>query len=258
MGKVNPSGKLPVTFEKAWADTPSLGHYPGAKGTVDYAEDILVGYRWFDTKGVAPSSRSGSASATRPSTTTRSTSPRRRTATGPSPSTSRTTARRRGAEVSGGLREPARDLQGHEARARATRRASAARRPRAPTRRSRFTVVLDRKAFSHYDEKKGDWVVEPGTYTIEVGSSSRTVPDSLRGALAVGAGPRWTAGKPWSPSATRGAGTCARGRASGWGICPARSSSGRPSPGAASGLGPGPRSSPAPAPRPSVKRPSMP
>jgi len=35
------------------------------------------------------------------------------------------------------------------------------------------TIILDRKAFSHWDEAKGDWAVEPGTYTIQVGPSSR-------------------------------------------------------------------------------------
>jgi beta-glucosidase len=37
------------------------------------------------------------------------------------------------------------------------------------------TIVLDRRAFSYFDESKGDWVVEPGSYTIEVGSSSRKI-----------------------------------------------------------------------------------
>ena len=53
-GAVNPSGKLPITYEKRREDSPSYGHYPGSGGKVDYAEGILVGYRWFDTKGVAP------------------------------------------------------------------------------------------------------------------------------------------------------------------------------------------------------------
>jgi len=37
------------------------------------------------------------------------------------------------------------------------------------------TIVLDRSAFSYFDEGKRDWVVEPGDYTIEVGSSSRHI-----------------------------------------------------------------------------------
>jgi beta-glucosidase len=57
-GKVNPSGKLPVTFGKHLGDY-GFAHYgkeayPGVDGQVNYKEDIYVGYRWFDTKRVAP------------------------------------------------------------------------------------------------------------------------------------------------------------------------------------------------------------
>ena len=53
-GIVNPGGKLPVSFERRREDSGSFGHYPGSHGAVDYAEGILVGYRWFDSKGVQP------------------------------------------------------------------------------------------------------------------------------------------------------------------------------------------------------------
>ena len=38
-----------------------------------------------------------------------------------------------------------------------------------------MTVVLDRSAFAYFDEGKRDWVVEPGSYTVTVGSSSRSL-----------------------------------------------------------------------------------
>jgi beta-glucosidase len=55
-GDVNPSGKLPATFPKKLTDSPAhaLGSYPGTNGTVTYAEGLLVGYRWFDTKHSEP------------------------------------------------------------------------------------------------------------------------------------------------------------------------------------------------------------
>jgi beta-glucosidase len=37
------------------------------------------------------------------------------------------------------------------------------------------SIVLDRKAFEYFDEAKGDWEVEPGSYTIAVGTSSRNL-----------------------------------------------------------------------------------
>lgn len=53
-GKVSPSGKLPATFPRRWEDSPAFGHYPGDGKSVDYAEGMLVGYRWFDTKKIEP------------------------------------------------------------------------------------------------------------------------------------------------------------------------------------------------------------
>ncbi|HEU4791284.1 MAG TPA: glycoside hydrolase family 3 C-terminal domain-containing protein, partial [Flavobacterium sp.] len=55
LGKVNPSGKLPWTMPKNIMDSPAhaTNSFPGGK-TVDYAEGILVGYRWFDTKKIEP------------------------------------------------------------------------------------------------------------------------------------------------------------------------------------------------------------
>ena len=52
-GRVNPSGKLPVTFARRLDDYPSMQYgaegYPGVNKQVWYKEDIWVGYRWFDT-----------------------------------------------------------------------------------------------------------------------------------------------------------------------------------------------------------------
>jgi beta-glucosidase len=81
LGVISPSGKLPFTFPVRLEDSPAyvLGTYPQtpppmnrgdvfvdlvqnrASAAVDdernrayYSEDILVGYRWFDTRDVAP------------------------------------------------------------------------------------------------------------------------------------------------------------------------------------------------------------
>lgn len=55
-GKVNPSGKLPFTLPVSLAQSPAhaLGNFPGRDLQVNYEEDILVGYRWFDTKKMQP------------------------------------------------------------------------------------------------------------------------------------------------------------------------------------------------------------
>lgn len=55
-GKVNPSGKLPFTLPVTLDQSPAhaLGNFPGRDLKVNYEEDILVGYRWFDTKKIVP------------------------------------------------------------------------------------------------------------------------------------------------------------------------------------------------------------
>ena len=49
-GKVNPSGKLPMTIAEKLEDYPShaLGEYPGDHVNVRYNEGIFIGYRWID------------------------------------------------------------------------------------------------------------------------------------------------------------------------------------------------------------------
>jgi len=55
-GKVDPSGKMPFTLPVSLEQSPAhaLGNFPGRNLKVNYEEDILVGYRWFDTKNIVP------------------------------------------------------------------------------------------------------------------------------------------------------------------------------------------------------------
>ena len=58
VGKVNPSGKLPFSYPAKLEDCPAHFYgeisYPGDSIKQEYKEDILVGYRWYDTKKIKP------------------------------------------------------------------------------------------------------------------------------------------------------------------------------------------------------------
>lgn len=55
-GRVNPSGKLPFSFPRRLEDNAAhhfgTYSYPGDSINQEYKEDILVGYRWHDTKKI--------------------------------------------------------------------------------------------------------------------------------------------------------------------------------------------------------------
>src|SRR5439155_24676005 len=55
-GEVNPSGRLPVTFERRWEDNPVHDSYYPAAGTnrIVYKEGVFVGYRGYERNGTKP------------------------------------------------------------------------------------------------------------------------------------------------------------------------------------------------------------
>ncbi|KAH7903362.1 glycosyl hydrolase family 3 C-terminal domain-containing protein, partial [Hygrophoropsis aurantiaca] len=54
LGKKNPSGKLSLTFPKRLEDISSHGHFHSENGVLQYGEDIYVGYKHFQHRGIAP------------------------------------------------------------------------------------------------------------------------------------------------------------------------------------------------------------
>lgn len=56
-GRVNPSGRLPMTIARSYDDIPSSSNFGvslGETNAVRYEEDLMVGYRYFTTAGVEP------------------------------------------------------------------------------------------------------------------------------------------------------------------------------------------------------------
>ena len=173
-GDVNPSGKLPATFPKKLADSPAhtLGSYPGTNGTVTYAEGLLVGYRWFDTKNIEPLFPFGFGL----SYTTFKYSDLKLI-----PGTNLTvtaqfevenTGNLAGAEVAQlyvhqkkpGLPRPEKELKGFKKVV------------LKPGESRVVTIPLSAAAFAFYDDGKKSWVAEKDAFTIAVGGSSRDLP----------------------------------------------------------------------------------
>lgn len=53
-GKINPSGKLPVTFPEKYEDSPCARYGDYSDGVCVYREGSLVGYRGFEKDGIKP------------------------------------------------------------------------------------------------------------------------------------------------------------------------------------------------------------
>jgi len=56
LGQVNPSGRLPVSFETRWEDNPSHQSYYPEPGSsrVTYRNGVFVGYRGYEHNGTKP------------------------------------------------------------------------------------------------------------------------------------------------------------------------------------------------------------
>ncbi len=171
-GKVNPSGKLPVTFPKVLEDVPAhkLGDFPGKNGVAVYRDDIFVGYRYFDTYKVAPQFAFGHGlSYTTFAYSNMTVVPGMQTATVSLTITN--TGKAAGAEVVqvyvkdevSELKRPEKELKGFEKVF------------LKPGESKVVKIMLVKDAFQYYNDTKKAWVFEPGAFTIMAGSSSRDV-----------------------------------------------------------------------------------
>jgi beta-glucosidase len=168
-GDVNPSGKLPVTFPASLAQVPAstAAQWPGTGGTVQYSEGVLVGYRWYATRGITPLFPFGyGLSYTSFKFSRLAVQPGRG---GYRVSVDVTnTGKRTGADVAqlyvgdpAATGEPAEQLKGFQ---RVTLRPGAT---------TRVSFTLDRQAFAWWN---GHWEVTPGTYRLMAGDSSASLP----------------------------------------------------------------------------------
>ena len=174
-GDVNPSGKLPFSWEKRLEDIASYGNYPTAQHPESntYKEGVFLGYRWFDAKDIAPLFPFGFGL----SYTTFRFSDLKVSSTGGNPVVTVTVTNsgsRKGAEVAqvyiappkGPAPRPVRELKGF------------AKVQLDPGESRSVTIPCD--DLSYWDPDKKAWTVTPGDYAVSVGDSSRTLTLSAR------------------------------------------------------------------------------
>jgi beta-glucosidase len=177
-GDADPSGRLPVSFEKRWEDNPVHdSYYPEAGATrVVYREGVFVGYRGYERSGIKPRFPFGyGLSYTTFQYRDLSIRPISGAASNSSGSSLRyevscdvtNTGKRDGTnvaevyvgEVHPPLPRPAKELKGF------------VRVSLQPGEMKRVKVALDARAFSYYDVGAHQWRVDPGKFAIFVGRS---------------------------------------------------------------------------------------
>jgi len=170
LGRVNPSGRLPMTWLRRWEDSPAHGHYPGGDGRVRYQEGIFVGYRHFDANHLEPRFPFGHGlsysrfdySDVSLQSAGEETIVRFKVAnTGPVAGAE--IAQVYVADAESSLPRPPRELKGFQ-KVELAAGASA-----------EVEVRLGPRAFSYYDVESRNWRLEPGRFQILVGSSSRDI-----------------------------------------------------------------------------------
>jgi beta-glucosidase len=173
-GSYNPSGKLPMTFPKRWEDCSAYTTYKAKDSVTEYSDGIYVGYRHFEKKNIEPlfpfgfglSYTTFQYSGLKTEHTAALARPEVKGSLNIS-----NTGKYEGAEVvqvyvrkiNSTIDRPMKELKAFT---------KVSLKP-GETKNVQFT--LDRNAFTYFDIQKKDWTVEPGTYTIQVGSSSKDI-----------------------------------------------------------------------------------
>lgn len=179
-GNVNPSGRLPVTFERQWEDNPVHDNYYPSDSTkhVAYKEGVFVGYRGYEHNGTKPLFPFGyglsyTTFAYRNLSVARA---------GNNVAVSfdiTNSGKREGDEVAqvyvgdthANVPRPAKELKGF------------VKTHLRPGETRHVTVKLDRRSFSYYDINLKQWHIDPGEFDILVGQSVEQI--ELRGKLVL-------------------------------------------------------------------------
>jgi beta-glucosidase len=175
-GDYNPSGKVPISFERRWEDNATYdSYYPrGSEKHVSYTEGVFLGYRHFDKNGIKPLFPFGyGLSYTSFSYKNLAITPAR--VSGDAPVTVSfditNTGPRPGAEVAevyvgeenSKVERPVKELKGFKKVL------------LAPGETRHVSVSLNRRAFSYFDVTDHTWKSDATNFQIYVGHSSAQI-----------------------------------------------------------------------------------
>ncbi|MWB93111.1 glycosyl hydrolase [Flavobacterium sp. GA093] len=179
-GKEFPSGKLPFTIPVTLSQSPAhaLGVYPGHDLKVNYDEDILVGYRWFDTKGIEPQYAFGYGMSYTTFGITNVTSDKKSYGTNEEITVKfdiKNTGKTDGAEVvqlyvgqtTSSVIRPKKELKAFDKIF------------LKPGEQKTVDLKVKVKDLAFYDEKTSSWKIEPGEYVLYTATSVQNVVSSL-------------------------------------------------------------------------------
>jgi beta-glucosidase len=173
-GSYNPSGKLPMTFPKRWEDCSAYTTYKAKDSVTEYSDGIYVGYRHFEKKNIEPLFPFGYGLSytkfkykdLKTEIAAGVTQPEVKGSLNVS-----NTGKCDGAEVvqvyvrniKSVVDRPVKELKAF---------LKVSLKP-GETQNVRFK--LDKNAFAYYNIEKKEWIVEPGKYAIQIGSSSKDI-----------------------------------------------------------------------------------
>lgn len=180
LGARTPSGKLTETIPHRIEDTPAFGNFPGELGHVRYGEGVLVGYRWYDTRGMDVAYPFGHGL----SYTTFGYSDLSATQTSVSVTVTNTGSVAGAEVVQVYVRDPEASVLRPVRELKAFGKVALA-----PGESSTLTFELTRRDLSYWHTGLGRWVVEGGEFVVEVGASSRDIRGSV--SIQVEGDPLW-------------------------------------------------------------------
>ena len=182
-GEINPSGKLPFTFPKKLVDNGAHYYgelsYPGNGETQWYKEDILVGYRWHDTKKITPNFAFGHGLSYTSFDLSKINSNKKSYSVKDTIKIScevKNTGVVEGSEVvqvyigkkNSKVKRALKELKGFK-KISVTQGKS-----------KKMEIKIDVNKLAFYDEKKSDWSIEKGEYTVYVGNASDNILKELK------------------------------------------------------------------------------